>query len=41
MAFLLQELTKKFNETTQYTNMKQMLQNKNEQMKKLRQRLKK
>lgn len=37
----LQELNKKFNETAQYGNMKQMLQTKNEQMKKLRQKLKK
>lgn len=36
-----EELTKKFSETAQYKNMKQMLQNKNEQIKELRSRLKK
>ncbi|KXJ06774.1 leucine zipper transcription factor-like protein 1 [Exaiptasia diaphana] len=36
-----QELTKKFNETSQYKNMKQMLTTKNEQIKDLRSRLRK
>ena len=36
-----QDLVKKFNETTQYKNMKQMLTSKNEQIKELRSRLRK
>ncbi|EDO45778.1 predicted protein, partial [Nematostella vectensis] len=36
-----QELTKKFNETSQYKNMKQMLTSKNDQIKDLRSRLRK
>ncbi|XP_031562380.1 leucine zipper transcription factor-like protein 1 [Actinia tenebrosa] len=36
-----QELTKKFNETSQYKNMKQMLTSKNDQIKELRNRLRK
>ncbi|XP_068741754.1 leucine zipper transcription factor-like protein 1 isoform X3 [Montipora capricornis] len=35
------DLAKKFNETTQYRNMKQMLTSKNEQLKDLRSRLRK
>ena len=36
-----QDLAKKFNETTQYKNMKQMLTSKNDQIKELRGRLRK
>lgn len=38
---VIQDLNKKFNETTQYKNMKQMLTSKNDQIKELRGRLRK
>ena len=41
ICLIVQDLAKKFNETTQYKNMKQMLTSKNEQIKDLRARLRK
>ena len=41
LFLLFQDLAKKFNETTQYKNMKQMLTSKNDQIKDLRSRLRK
>lgn len=41
ICLIVQDLAKKFNETTQYKNMKQMLTSKNDQIKELRGRLRK